>query len=57
MTMCGRYTQTKGPHDIRLQLDIDNFLCEITSRYNITSGQQCPSFPGFQRMILQALFL
>lgn len=40
--MCGRYTQTKGPDDIRLQLDIDDFLHEITPRYNIAPGQQAP---------------
>lgn len=40
--MCGRYTQTKGPYDIRLQLDIDDFLREITPRYNIAPGQQAP---------------
>lgn len=40
--MCGRYTQTKGPYDIRMQLDIDDFLREITPRYNIAPGQQAP---------------
>ena len=40
--MCGRYTQTKGPYDIRLQVKIDDFLREITPRYNIAPGQRAP---------------
>lgn len=40
--MCGRYTQTKGLYDIRLQVDIEDFLRDITPRYNIAPGQRAP---------------
>lgn len=53
--MCGRYTQTKGPYDIRLQLDIDDFLHEITPRYNIAPGQQAPVIINEGRMSLRLM--
>ena len=53
--MCGRYTQTKGPYDIRLQLNIDEFLREITPRYNISPGQRAPVIVNDGRVALRLM--
>lgn len=53
--MCGRYTQTKGPYDIRLQLNVDDFLREITPRYNIAPGQQAPVIVNEGRVSLRLM--
>lgn len=53
--MCGRYTQTKGPYDIRLQLNIDDFLREITPRYNIAPGQQAPVIVNDGRIAIRLM--